>query len=153
MYTLLFKSGGKRDRRINLFRNKFSLSLVLEKFSSFLNEMEHFNRDSLVVVPVTLVCGATLVSPSASLFSDLRVSRQNCFVFREKLIVHSFEREETFFSAKSCKSSVCVLILAARIFETRSKKKKRKRNVRKLILPRSGLTKREESRTKVKFER
>lgn len=121
MYTLLFKSGGKRDRRINLFRNKFSLSLVLEKFSSS-NEMEHFNRDSLVVVPVTLVCGATLVSPSASLFSDLRVSRQNCFVFREKLIVHSFEREETFFPAKSCKSSVCVLILAARIFETRKKK-------------------------------
>lgn len=153
MYTLLFKSGGKRDRRINLFRNKFSLSLVLEKFSSFSNEMEHFNRDLLVVVAVTLVCGATLVSPSASLFSDLRVSRQNCFVFREKLIVHSFEREETFFPAKSCKSSVCVLILAARIFETRSEKKKRKRNVRKLTLPRSGLTKREESRTKVKFER
>lgn len=76
--TLLFKSGGKRDRRINfrLERNFLFLQflgkifLVLERDGNTRREHEFVSTGiRSVVVSVALVCGATLVSLSTSLFS------------------------------------------------------------------------------------
>lgn len=83
---------------------------------------------------MTLVCGATLVSLSTSLFPDLlRVSYKTVSYFAKLKLVHSFEREEIFFRAKSCK--LIVINFRSSSFRNaigkRKKKKKRKKTLRK----------------------
>lgn len=133
--VLLFKNGGKRDRRINLFKKKIFSFSNFRKIFLVLERVVHFNRDSLVVVAVTLVCGATLVSLSASLFSPI-FSESLTKLFRISRNLNSSIRSKErkfFFRAKSCK--LIVINSRSSSFRNaigkRKKKKKRKKTLRK----------------------